>query len=436
VKVTTLTIKVLMVLWLVFGLGLVLDQKIVRAEEVPTIEELSNGKVKVGDVINKANVDLVQDYLSPGVYECIQNGLQLIIGEHLPTEKLVPQYFLDATEENKGKAVIDENGTVYLSDGSRWPGGLPAPEPKEARDVLANLKFGWAVDEYFFPNQWLIFNNAEGENYKEYVYRASYVRCNSRMKCEPLGTYPGMEDENYRRVAVFLAPQNMRGLGQFSIRYYDDTKNIDTGFAYLPAFKRTLRVSATTYQDNIGGSDILSCDPGLANDPFAYWNFKLIGKKYILTPATKVPFPEDDPSPLSRDDGYPDENRVKYDVGKKFLRVWWAVTPVHILEGTPVGKHVYSKRVLYVPTPECWSPILQVQVGDIYDRQNKIYKAYIAHRGGYIQKDGENYAQWYGFAIHDLQTGHSSRFFADTINYNACSDPTTYSLQKLLSLGK
>jgi len=429
-------IFVLTVLLASFSLGFLVAGDLCAAEKVPTIEELTQGKVKLGDVIDNNNVDVVKEYLSAGVYECVQKGMKLIIGEHLSTDKLVPSHFLEATEKNKGKAVIDENGTVYLQDGSPWPGGLPSTDPQTASDVLANLKFGWAADEYYFPNQWLIFNNSDGENYKTYKYRASYVRCNGRLKCEPLGSYPGLENENYRRVAVFLEPLNMKGLGQFSIRYYDDTKNIDTGFAYLPAFKRTLRVSATTYQDNIGGSDILSCDPGLANDPFAYWNFKLLGKKYILTPATKVPFPEDDPSPLSGEDGYPDPSRVQYDVGKKFLRVWWAVTPVYILEGTPKDKHVYSKRVLYVPAPDYWSPILQVQVGDIYDRQGKIYKAYVAHRGGYFQIDGKNYAQWYGFAMHDLQTGHSSRFFAETITYDHGSDPKSYCLQKLLSLGK
>lgn len=406
------------------------------AESIPTIESLTQGKVKQGDIIDKTNVDLVKEYLSPGVQECIQRGLKLIIGEHLPLEKLVPKHFLDATAANKGNAAIDEHGTVYLKDGALWPGGLPSPEPKTAQDVLANLKFGWAADEYSFPNQWLSFINKNGELYKSFRYRASYVRCVSRMKCEPLGAYPGLENENYRRVAVFLEPLNMAGLGQFSIRYYDDTKDIDTGFAYLPAFKRTLRVSATTYQDNIGGSDILSCDPGLANDPFAYWNFKLVGQKLILTPATKVPFPESDPSPLATDEGKPDKTRVTFDMGEKFLRTWWAITPVFILEATPTVKHVYSKRVLYVPAPSHWSPILQVQVGDIYDQQGKIYKAYYAHRGGFLTVGGENYAQWYGFDMHDLQTGHSTRFFADTIEYDKCSDPKSFNLQRLIQLGK
>ena len=36
---------------------------------VPTIEELTQGKVKVGDTITKENVDLVKDLLSVGVYE-------------------------------------------------------------------------------------------------------------------------------------------------------------------------------------------------------------------------------------------------------------------------------------------------------------------------------------------------------------------------------
>ena len=403
---------------------------------IPTIEELTNGKVKVGDSITKDNVDLVKDLLPVGVYELVKRGMVLIIGEHYPLDKLVPKYFVEATNANKGKATIDENGIVRLKDGSLWPGGLPFPEPKTGMEVLANLKYGAAADDISFKNQWLSFISKEGEIYKKFKQLVAYCNMTHRLKCPPLGAYPGYENENWRRMQSFRDPLDMRGLGQFSIRYYNDTKDSDTGFAYLPAFKRTLRVSATTWQDNIGGSDVLYCDAAGINDPISYWNYKLIGKKFMLTTATKTPLDAKGPCPLSNEEGDFNTKNLKFDVGQKFPRVWWAVTPVYVLEATPKMSHVYGKKVIYMAAPPFWVPWFQTLAQDIYDRQMKLYKAYIAWLGGYICQDGDNYAQWYGFDMNDLQTGHSTRIFAASAQYNTCLDGSSFNLKKMLELGK
>jgi len=405
-------------------------------DTVPTVEQLTGGKVKLGDVIDKTNVDLVKEHLSVGTYECVQRGMKLIMGEHLPLDKLIPAYFREATEKNKGKATIDENGTVYLADGSIWPGGLPFSEPKTALEVMANLKYGQAADDVGFSKQWLSFVNEEGKIYKTFQQYVTYVLMSHRLSCDPLGAYPGCEKENFRRIQSFRSPQDMKGLGQFSIRYYDDTKMIDTGFAYLPAFKRSLRVSSNTWQDNIGGADILYCDAAGVNDPFSYWDYKLIGKKYIFTTATKAPGSENDSSPYSNAEGHFDTKSVTFDGGDKFPRVHWALTPVFVVEGTPRGEHVYGKRVIYVPAPPFWIPWFQTLAMDIYDQQMKIYKAFIPWLGGTLSKDGQNYAQWYGFDMYDLQTGHSSRIFAESAAYNSCANGRNYSLQMLLEGGK
>ena len=52
---------VLTVLLASFSLFCVLLGDLCAAEKVPTIEELTQGKVKIGDVIDKNNVDLVKE---------------------------------------------------------------------------------------------------------------------------------------------------------------------------------------------------------------------------------------------------------------------------------------------------------------------------------------------------------------------------------------
>jgi hypothetical protein len=405
----------------------------------PTIEVLTEGEVTLGTVIDKTNVDLVNDHLSAGVYELVQRGMKLIMGEHYTPWYLCPKRFWDYTEKHKGQAVLDEEGTAYLKDGTPWPGGLPVHDPKTGQDIKANLKHGWACDEFDFSNQWLSYINKDGEVYKRNKYRASYVRSTSRMFTPPLGAYPGLENENYRRIATFLSPRNLKGIGQFTVRYYDDSKNADVGesYTYSPAFKRIIRgVSATSYQDNIVGSDFLFCDAGMANDPFVYWDYEVLDKRHMLTTSSKVPLPETDPAPLTNEHGDLDSEKIKFDGGMKYPRVWWGAMPVHVVEATPTIKHVYSKRVIYVPAPPFWFPSLPVQLGDIFDHQGRLYKTYILYKGGYMKQNNENFAQWYGFEVHDLQTGHSSRLLAEGIEYNGGSDPKSYSIQSLLERAK
>ena len=53
------------------------DEVITRQLVPPTIEELSGGKVKDGDIIDKNNMDLVKEYLPTGAIECINQGMKM-----------------------------------------------------------------------------------------------------------------------------------------------------------------------------------------------------------------------------------------------------------------------------------------------------------------------------------------------------------------------
>src|SRR3990172_11315990 len=74
----------------------------------PTIEDLTGGKVKNTDLIDKHNVELVKEYLTAGLYENIKRGMVLRTGTQLPPDQLNPKPFRDATDRNRGKAVMDE----------------------------------------------------------------------------------------------------------------------------------------------------------------------------------------------------------------------------------------------------------------------------------------------------------------------------------------
>ncbi len=396
---------------------------------IPTIEDLTKGKVKIGDLITGDNVDLVKEYLPASIYVCVKQGMVLRMGNNLPPEKLVPKFFLDITERNKGRAVIDENGTVTLADGSPWPGGLPFKEPKNGLEVMANVKFGAFQDDGYWPSYPVHYVNKAGKIYKTAKMVAWQVFTTGRERVSPLGTVPGFEKEQFRHIAGFTYPLELKGLGQLTIRPYDENKYPDKGFVYLPAFKRTIRISATTYQDNMGGQDFTWGDPRGLRDPYRHWKFKLIGKKFMLIPEPHSPIPILMPEDRSLNP------EIKTDLGKTFLRIGWAITPVHIVEALPTGKHVYGKKVCYVNDPTFWPSDMPIAAVDIYDRKLKLWKAYWDLRGLLVQVEREPFPCSYGAIMRNLQTGHTTQHFWRT-EPNYGTQPEELNLQRLLELGR
>jgi len=397
---------------------------------LPTIEELTNGKVKTGDLIDKNNVDLVKNYLSTGTIAAVNRGMVLRMGTQLPPEQIAPKYFREATERNRGKAIMDENGTVYYEKmGTLWPGGLPFPIPKTGLEVAANVKFGTVWDDLRNYPVSILFVDSKGRNYKRVDQDMQFTYCNTRTKVPPLGTIPGYEKIMFKRLIVITFPLELKGVGQYTVRYYDDTRDYDTGFAYLPAFKRTIRVSTTTWQDNIAGSDPTYQDGQGISDPYSNWSFRLIKPRYILMPEPKSPFP------LLDEKGKIAKN-VQFDVGRKFPRVGWAVWPMYEVEAIPKAKNIYGKKVAYVNAWPYWPSALQFGLIDMYDRQMKLWKVYISHRGNHYVYDGEPYTTPYMNMVYDLQADHMSQFWMlEDLNKHGYK-PEDITMKTLLKFGR
>jgi hypothetical protein len=230
----------------------------------------------------------------------------------------------------------------------------------------------------------------------------------------------------YKRISVMTAPLEIKGLGQYTVRHYDDAKRYDTGFAYFPTFKRTLRVSATTWQDNVGGSDFTYGDGNGFQEPYVDWDFKLIDTKYILVPEPKAPFP------IVDEKGEINE-RLQFDIGKKWPRVGWALSPMHVVEAIPKIKHIYGKKVLYLLSAPYWNPDGQIQIVDSYDRQMKLWKLYVSLNGDY--DESKHYYMMYGVFLTDLMTRHMTQYWY-RLNMNQGIKPADISMKTLLSKGR
>lgn len=398
---------------------------------LPTIEDLTGGKVKIGDLINKDNVDLVKEYLGPAVYEAVNMGMVLRMGKQLPPDQLHPRFFTEATKMNKGKAVIDENGTVYYEKmGVPWPGGLPFPEPKSGLEVMANPKFGHVWDDLRnYPNM-MRFIDSRGRNYKSVKLDSTFVYGSCRLDIPPVGVAPGQEGIMYKRCFVMLYPLEIKGLGQYVVRYYDDAKDYDTGFAYLPAFKRTIRASATTWQDNIVGSDVTHGDGQGLQEPYSDWSYRLIETKYVLLIEPKSPFPilDENTGELNK--------KLKFDAGQKCPRMGWCIWPMHVVEATPKIKHIYGRQTLYIHAWPYWPSCAQISLAERYDRQMKLWKLYVAPKGYHYILDGEPWASDWGAYCWDLQADHVTQMWMTSKLNVWKTKPEDVTLKKLLETSR
>ena len=101
-------------------------------ELLPHIEAYTKGKVKPGDVIRGANVDVV-DLLDPITYQQVKTmGRRInIIESTKDVTKLFPPN-ISATVRNKGTAKR-MNGNVVTNKGTPWNGAIRFPTRRRVR---------------------------------------------------------------------------------------------------------------------------------------------------------------------------------------------------------------------------------------------------------------------------------------------------------------
>ena len=119
-------------------------------DELLHIEAYTKGKIKPGDVITAANVDLVKDLLDPIAYQHVKTmGRRINIVESTrDVTMLFPHEYLEATLRNKGTARFDANGNVVTNKGAPWNGGNPFPDPQTGVEAMANLTLAWGRHSY------------------------------------------------------------------------------------------------------------------------------------------------------------------------------------------------------------------------------------------------------------------------------------------------
>jgi uncharacterized protein DUF1329 len=388
-------------------------------EQVLHIEAYTKGKVKPGMIINKQNADLIKDIAPESLVIQLQRGnTEIKIAETtlVPTNPpgLLAGYWLQATLRNQGLARLDNKGQVWTKDGKPWIGGCPFPAPKTALETMWNYTINpIRVDDYQEMAEEHYIDSGGGV-VRRHTTIFQQITSTGRLVIEPKPYNPLYRDELFRTRLVFYAPEDVEGLQDVTVNYYDASRLPDT-FLYIPSLRRVRRVPTTQRFEPIApnGTFFIS-DLNMVNDPTLTWSYKLIGSKPMLAW-----------SPRNRGNFGSQEDFTCVESDQKFPRSTWELRPeITMIEAVPhlPGGDVYGRKLLYFDAVY-WAP----PFCEIWDRAGRLWKFIVFFLGdtGITDHSGGTMPSTTAIVFGDLQRDfYSNVYFSRKHHWGAWSANT------------
>jgi hypothetical protein len=234
-------------------------------------------------------------------------------------------------------------------------------------------------------------------------------------------TAPDAQGIDYAEFLQLLSPEQARYTTELTLYYADPAKPEDQ-FLFVPALRRTIRVSSQARCSPLFGSDYTYDDTRIGdfNGGIVKFDAKFLGDKTIL-----ALIPEQSDATVSNLNNYYQPMFFpKPAIGSWQLRDSWKID-IHRIPALASG-YCYSRRVnymdkeLYIGT---W--------GDLYDSQGKLWKSTYTPVWNATLPNGEGKHAVFGgvSSIYDQQMGHMSitifgnpqnpqRYNSDCSNYN------------------
>ncbi|HCY62369.1 MAG TPA: DUF1329 domain-containing protein [Oxalobacteraceae bacterium] len=387
-----------------------------------------------GTVISAANLDQVRNATFEGhtigsmltekmEWRIRNNGWKITLAR----SKKVPldQNWVKASKANEGKTKI--NDATCKVDG--WKAGAPFPtidmkDAEAAKKIIWNLSLGSLVgDVSSVPHFTQVLVDGKSGIHAELV--AEFTRFNMKGRLTGSSSMIGDDDESARQLLFFKAPSEVKGIGTYTMMY-DSTKVPDV-WAYVPAVRRTRRLSGGAWMDPVGSSDQLQDDlDGFNARPCWYPGYKLLGKRWVLAAAN---------SRLDVWNTKASATAEKYPTLDQSAPYWnlnngFEPREVYMVEVATPSQHPYSKKVLYVETE-----YPRVHYVEAYNRKGEFWKFMELH--SYVNtKAGD--IRTVAIDVIDFQRNHATISLIDVSTWRTNFDakPSDVSLTRLESAGR
>jgi hypothetical protein len=346
-------------LWL---LGFTLNTGVVVGEEVMpgTVLEASNWDIlkdktfenhRIGDMVPAGMLELV-----------LKHGLKLPL-RHSENVQIDPR-FVELSNKYAHKVVYDrttQNISGYVA-GMPFPDvqrdAIAVPDRAEAgRKLIWNNVYGnpTAGDNTILKKSRLFTINGETGIEREQIVYLTKIRMSGRL-AEPHVLGDG--SVNKQQMLFVLAPYDVKGVGQYIVRYNDGRP--DDTYAYIKSVRRVRRVSGNTWMDSLAGSVAANEDLDLLDaHPLWYESYNLLGETTTLAVAHSPAGPIDL-------DNFIDHKNPPYwnPIGMQ-----WEPRQTYVIEGKPPVAHLYGKKTLWM---EKDYPTFYWM--EVHDRKNRLWK--------------------------------------------------------------
>lgn len=360
---------------------------------MPTIT-MAAEEMAAGTVISKSNFNEVKDKLFEGkrVGDMIPERMQWMILERELTMKIrhsekieMDEKYMQATQDGKANVKFDpatRQATGWTSGMFFDPQDIDINDPHAGDKIIWNLRgptYGATMD---LENISFVF--IDGEDGVERIQRWSSRRYYMEGRLDGGPVQEGDGNIMQKTILVATSPQDIKGLGTFSVRYNDPSaQKSDDTWAYLKSVRRVRRLTGSAWMDPIGGTVQLYDDWDIWDAvPTKYKSNKLIEKRWIFAVAHS-PDVSVDISKKGSLEEFPSValNEAPYYYPAKHIE--WEPREVFVVEGTPPEGHPYSKKIVYMekdfPRP---------YLGEAYDQNGKFWKFFIFQNRPDIGDDG------------------------------------------------
>ncbi|MFA7278684.1 MAG: DUF1329 domain-containing protein [Sterolibacterium sp.] len=338
------------------------------------VGSLFAAELPAGTILSKANLDQVKNDTFEGktIASMLPEKLEMQIRDYGLTMKLRKSMPLptdpkttEATRKYAGEVKYD----AAKNEVSGYKAGIPFPDakpddPAYAAKLIWNFYYGAPVGQVMDFNKWvfLLIDQDKGLERTQGWYFLRYY-----MKNRLSGSNVPVEGDGseFTRTLLFATyPQDIRGLGTFTIRY--DGPQVEDNWVYIKSARRTRRLPGGAWMDPIGGTDQLNDDIEIWNArPSWYKGYKYVGKRWMLAVAHGGK--AWDESKKGTPEEYPTVDTVNAPHWN--IKDEWEPREVHVIEATPPAEHPYSRKIIYMETQ---TP--RIYFGETYDKKGDFWK--------------------------------------------------------------
>jgi hypothetical protein len=353
--------------------------------------------VAPGDVIDRTNWQKAEGLLPVPVLNWVKNGdFILNIGEltyDLNEYVLCPSY-RKSLIDNIGKYDLNEEDVIVDAKTGKYPEvieGIPFPnvdlnDPRAGTKLMYNKEYCWV--------QW---GSAKVSSHAIWVGASGYERkVGNSMVYIAMDGHPGAkslenEDGMFRRSVLAVDyPFDVAGFSLLLWRYKDNRQ--DVTFAYVPAIRRTRRMTPANRSNAYMGSDICVDDVYGYDGKVPLFTWKVIGQQEALSVYRDVKPPKLVRTEKGSYDTTADITPVVYGYERAGwqgapwapVEAVWVKNPMILIEGTAKDPYYnYGKQILWYD-PAFYAPKFKV----IYDRAGKYWKSMFIGYDGLGTEDG------------------------------------------------